>query len=152
MKKLILLLVVLLIIGGGVGTAVMMGLLDGVLGGLLGPPSEEEMVEQAEPVDDPVFFEMKRFTVPVIRGSGVAKTFVLAVTLEVRDRDALETVEYLRPKLRAEFLRVLQRYLSTVPVDKQVDLRTIKVLLRKTANRVLGEGTVVAVLAQDTLG
>jgi len=153
MKKVFIILVFLLLVGGGAAAAYFMGFLDGLLN--LGS-SEEMMMEDAmeEPdviFRDPTFYSMDSLYIPVIRGSSVAKTVVIGVTLEVMDPDAVETLDQLRPRLRADFLRALQRYIGTLSLGERVDLRVVKVLLRKTAEKILGKGVVTDVLVQNAV-
>lgn len=147
MKKLIILVVLLAVLGSG-----------GFYGWQqMGETSEElESVEAGESgVGDffsdnkPKYVELDLLTAPFVRGGKFVQYVVLVVNLEVVNKDAIGKVRAFMPRLRDAFITELHT-IATMrnPDQKMINLKRIKSRLLASAQKVMGDGVVRAVLVQ----
>jgi hypothetical protein len=108
----------------------------------------EEKVE----ADVPFFFEMERFTIPVIRGRRVEKYVLVQVTLELADAESKSLAEQYSPRLKDAFYRALHDYFGFQrPGTKGINIRVIKARLMRAGAHAIGKKKIKAVLIQGAL-
>ena len=98
----------------------------------------------------PIFIRLDSLLAPIIEKRRVKGYAEILLTLEVRDRDGMAEIYKKLVPLRDEFLRDLQFQAGMRgPGDPPINLKRIKARFVTLANRVVGEGVVVAVLVQS---
>lgn len=95
------------------------------------------------------FYRMAPFHVPVIRDGQVLQQVTLSVTLETGDSSMQETVIEHRRLLYSAFLRDLHAVLAIQASRGGVNLETVKIRLKRIADKVLGPGIARDVLVES---
>lgn len=141
MKKLILIFLLLLLVGGGGFAAYH----------FLFRTGDEPGEKTAEAVESTAaFVSFGTVNLPVIRHGNIYRYIGVTITLEVAGAEQADIVKRQISKLNDEFVREgLRRARLWDNTDYEPTLRDIKAMLRDTANGVLGEGVVRAVLIQN---
>ena len=142
MKKAIILVVLLLVLGGG-------GYFGWQQMGETFADGGEESQGGFFFDDEPRFVELDLLTAPFLRGGKFVQYVVLVVNLEVVNDDAVDEVRAVMPRLRDAFVSELHT-LATMrnPEQKMLNIKRIKSRLLASAQKVMGGGTVRAVLVQ----
>ena len=95
------------------------------------------------------YYKIDRLVVPVIRRRGLEGHIFLIVYLELTDTKYRPDVAAKMPKLRDEYIRLLNRYIAHRPrILHKLRLKELKSLLFRATESVMGEGKVKAVLIQ----
>lgn len=142
MKKAIILVVLLLVLGGG-------GYFGWQQMGETSADGGEESQAGFFFDDEPRFVELDLLTAPFLRGGKFVQYVVLVVNLEVVNAAAVDEVRAVMPRLRDAFVSELHT-LATMrnPEQKMLNIKRIKSRLLASAQKVMGGGTVRAVLVQ----
>ncbi len=140
MKRLLIILVpVLLLAGGGGGAWWFMN-------------QDAEAPEREAPVEaapKPSFVKIDPFILPLIRQNKVVRFVTLVITLEMPIEDATLKVELVKPRLMdALFTELHSLFSMKIVRDQGPDSPLIKQRVKLVSERILGPGTVNAVLVQ----
>ncbi len=141
MKRLLIILVlVLLLAGGGGGAWWFMN-------------QDAEAPEQAEaPVEalpKPNFVKIDPIILPLIQQNKVTRFITVVITLEMPIEDAILKVELVKPRLMDALFTELHSLFSMKMVREQgPDSTLVKQRVKLVSERILGPGTVDAVLVQ----
>jgi flagellar FliL protein len=97
----------------------------------------------------PLFIELDPLTAPFVRDGKFAHYVVLVVNLEVVNKDDLDKVRELLPRLRDAFVTELHT-MATMrnPDQAMINIRRVKSRLLASADAVFGAGVVRSVLVQ----
>ena len=140
MKRLLIILVLVLLLAGGGGAWWFMN-------------QDTEAPEEAEaPVEiapKPSFVKIDPFILPLIRQNKVVRFVTLVITLEMPIEDATLKVELVKPRLMDALFTELHSLFSMKMVREQgPGSPLIKQRVKLVTERILGPGTVTAVLVQ----
>lgn len=98
--------------------------------------------------DEAQFFQLPPFNIPVIRHGKLIKQVALSVTLETRNVNKRNKIIEKRQILRSAFLRDLYAVLPLQADHEPVNLETVKIRLKRIADRVLGKDVATDVLME----
>ncbi len=99
--------------------------------------------------DKAQFYRMPPFNVPVIRDGRPAEQVSLAITVETKGVDKRNKIIEKRTELRSAFLRDLYAVMSLRNGGRRpLNIDTVKIRLKRVADRVLGPGVVDDVLVE----
>ncbi len=140
MKRLLIILVLVLLLAGGGGAWWFMN-------------QDAEAPEQAEaPVEalpKPNFVKIDPIILPLIQQNKVTRFVTVVITLEMPIEDAILKVELVKPRLMDALFTELHSLFSMKMVrDQGPDSPLIKQRVKLVSERILGPGTVNAVLVQ----
>ena len=139
MKRLLIILVPILLVAGGGAWWFMNQAPDD-------PESAEAPVEAAP---KPSFVKIDPFILPLIRQNKVVRFVTLVITLEMPIEDATLKVELVKPRLMdALFTELHSLFSMKIVRDQGPDSPLIKQRVKLVSERILGPGTVNAVLVQ----
>jgi len=120
-----------------------------IVGPFVGPAGMAARAEE-EAFLRPNFFELDRIVVPVIHDRRLRGQIALRITLELEDDVDRERMFELLPRLRDRYLIELTRYVDRHPdIMKQLALVSVKALVQRVSDDVLGKKIVRAVLIQN---
>lgn len=137
MKKLLPILVLLLFLAGGGGVAWWFL--------LRGEAAETAEVDAS--AGDPAFVSLAVMAVPTIRADGTIRIFLVELTLEVPNEDAVAPVTDMLPKISDRLMVTLHELLARrFIVESGYDQALIKEHLVRVARGVAGEDRISAVL------
>ena len=140
MKKILLIVILLLFLAGG-GAAAWWFLLRG---------EEPQTAETEQPTGKPVFVELPKMAVPIIRADGSVKTFVVELTLELSSEDAVDPVTEMLPRISDRVLITLHELLGRRFVEESgYDQTLIKAHLERVVRQVAGSDRIAAVLIKN---
>ncbi len=98
------------------------------------------------------FIRVGHFIIPVIRGSQVTRHVSFAVSLEVTGDEKKAEVEEMMPRVKDAILCELLTHMSRRrEPDAVTEILKLKKKLRKASNDLLGDGTINAILIENTL-
>jgi len=99
-----------------------------------------------------IFVDLESVAVAIIRNQRVEKQVVLQVSLEVPDDAARLAVSQALPRIKDAFIRDLYDYFALQePGREGVNVEAVKKRLKRTADQVMGEGKIRAVLIQGAV-
>lgn len=140
MKKILLVIVVLLFLAGGAAAAWWF-LLRG---------AEPETADTEPPSGEPAFVDLPKMAVPVINADGSIKTWVVELSLELPNEDAVDAVTEMLPRINDRMLITLHELLGRRFVEQSgYDQTLIKTHLERVAREVAGSGNITAVLIKN---
>ncbi|MGE5539833.1 MAG: hypothetical protein ACM30I_14535 [Gemmatimonas sp.] len=96
------------------------------------------------------YYTMPLFVVPVIQGNDVTRQVSFLVTVETMGTVNREKVMGKRPQLQDGFLRDLYGFTAIKPDTEVYDTDVIKVRLRRTSDRLVGDGVIDDILISIT--
>lgn len=120
----------------------------------LGPfaelPGEGEDAETATAaVEPPRFVDMEVLIIPVITGDRVATTIQIQIKLETVGAANETKIQQMMPRLNDAFVRDLHSFIPRLlGKNQQLDVGIIKQRLQAIGDKVVGPGTISAVLVQ----
>ncbi len=140
MKRLLIILVPILLVAGGGGAWWFMN---------QAPEAPEAAEAPVEAAPKPSFVKIDPFILPLIRQNKVVRFVTLVITLEMPIEDATLKVELVKPRLMdALFTELHSLFSMKVVRDQGPDSPLIKQRVKLVSERILGPGTVNAVLVQ----
>ncbi|OYW13298.1 MAG: hypothetical protein B7X02_02485, partial [Rhodospirillales bacterium 12-54-5] len=151
-KKLLFIIVgvvLLLAIGGGLFAA-------GVIGGKKAEKIDgeagdaEHPAEAAKPVDAPVYYELPQFLVNLNSATSRTSFLKMSVTLELRDKAAVSTVEANKPRI-VDVFNTFLRELKPADVQGSAGIYHLRDELMARLNATVEEGLVKDILFSEII-
>ena len=98
-----------------------------------------KMVEEKVFHQEPGYLEFKPFVVSVLQGDEVTHHVTVKLVVEIKDDRDLEVAEFLKPRLKDQYLRELQGlYAMRLVLDQGFDMPLVYDRIRAASERVLG--------------
>ena len=98
-----------------------------------------KMVEEKVFHQEPGYLAFKPFVVSVLQGDEVTHHVTVKLVVEIKDDRDLEVAEFLKPRLKDQYLRELQGlYAMRLVLDQGFDMPLVYDRIRAASERVLG--------------